>query len=233
MADPVEELLAIGKGIVVIEKSSGVTPVIAVNYAHAIGATVLLVEPLKTGEEKEIQYFLAKSQNSFPDSNILLEEIVNSRVGNVNFNLYSYGTFFTSGVPYSTVLRNVIPFSHVHLHLKMDFFLFNGIFYELGSAVNSAIVFSPGFFKESEETVPVGTSITNHRYFLRQLLNEEATAHNLDMHVKEYPFDLLHICSHGGDVAGEYCSLRLIDAEGETHTLEFDVVISFYPANYY
>lgn len=222
-------------GLVVIEAIPAVSAVIAVGYAHAIGANTRLVEPFEDKEAETVKYCMERwkgdareALDSTPER-ALLQEMVMSRVGMVVFGRYPFCTFFTEGLPYSVILEDIIPFSYVHLLWKMDWFLFNAIRAESITLPFSAVVFSPQSFGEEEETTTAIAAMSGRNYFVKSLLGKDATAFNLDTHVKEYPYDLLHICSHGGGVKGSYCSVELDDAVGKRHTLEFDLVRSFHP----
>ncbi len=45
--------------------------------------------------------------------------------------------------------------------------------------------------------------------------------------LKEFPYDLFHICSHGGEVNGYSLMEQFHDRYGVSHTIEYDEVVSF------
>lgn len=216
-------------GIIVIENINYVSTIIAVNYAISINATIKIVEPIKL-REREIYQLIEKWQES-DDINTYndLSASIYPNVEDINFLQYKYATFFTVGVPYSLILENVIPFTHVHLYLNPDFFIFNNIYFENNEIIKSAIVFSPLEFND-EETDYVISKITDNNFFVKELIGKDAIVFNIDNHVKEYPFNILHICSHGGEINGFEITEKFVDSIGNSHIVEYDEVVSFAPS---
>ena len=154
-----------------------------------------------------------------------LEEMVNVRLIDTEIQNYLSAVFFTIGLPYSLVLKNVIPLCHVNIHARPDIFVVNNILYEHLNNFGSAIVFSPAVF-EKEETEGLINHLKAQGYFVKALLQEDALAYNLHINLKEFPFDLLHICSHGGEVKGTRLSLQFQGEDDKAHTVEYESVVS-------
>jgi hypothetical protein len=150
------------------------------------------------------------------------------RIGDVSFDQYEYATFFTEGIPYSFVIENIIPCSHVKLSIRPDLFVFNSIIYDSAEIYNSAIVFSPVFFKD-EETDDLCDFFVKYKYYLRAMVGRDASVSNFDFSVQFFPYDILHICSHGGEVDGYEMTRTFVDKENNTHLVEFDEVIGYSP----
>jgi hypothetical protein len=51
----------------------------------------------------------------------------------------------------------------------------------------------------------------------------------MDFHAQFFPYDLMHICSHGGEVDGYEMSGQFTDSDGKTHVVEFEEVIGYTP----
>jgi hypothetical protein len=217
------------EGIIIIEKKETVSTIIAINYSIAVNAEILLVEPLLKGEEEEIKHLIIswKTNNTIIDYNILLDKIT-KRISNVIFNEYKYATFFTDGIPYSLYVKNIIPCSYVSLLYNTDFFLFNNIFFEKKLNVNSAVIFSPEFFKY-EETDCIIKLLDQKNFYVKELIGKDASVYNIDMYIKEFPYDIFHICSHGGEINGYTIKEEFYDRDGKSHLIEYDEVVSFAP----
>jgi len=217
------------EGIIIIENINYVSTIIAVNYAISISATIKIVEPVKLAE-REIYQLIEKWQEGDGDVNSYndLSANIYPNVEEINFLDYRYATFFTIGVPYSLILGNIIPFTHVHLNLNPDFFIFNNIYFENNNEIKSSIVFSPLEFND-EETDFVISKLSKNNFYVKELIGKDATVYNIDNHVKEYPFDILHICSHGGEINGYSITEKFIDSNGDSHIVEYDEVVSFAP----
>jgi hypothetical protein len=50
------------------------------------------------------------------------------------------------------------------------------------------------------------------------------------MNLKEFPYDLFHICSHGGEIDGYNVDQSFIDRDGVSHNINYDLVLSFSPS---
>lgn len=218
-----------GKGIIVLEKSEGALAVVAVNYAYAVDANLLVVEGFgkenRHGVEKNIQKW--RENGSHNQLQKCLNKI-SQRVGSIAFKRLKYATFFTVGLPYSLGIKNVIPCSYVHLSLRPDLFIVNSIVFESIERFDSAVVFSPGFF-DDEETKNVVDLFAKNHYYVRPLVNNYATVRNLDFHAQHFPYDILHICTHGGEVDGYAVTESYRDRKGVEHTVEYDEVVGFSP----
>lgn len=219
-----EEQLEGLEGIVVIEHKSTVETTIAVNYAVSIGAKVVIVEEMANHENEQVLQLLEDWDGGDRNALPCLLEKINSRIGGINFDQFEFATFFTKGLPYS-INVNSIPVCHVNLEYRPDFFIHNAFKYELSKRNGSAVVFSPVFF-DDEETDQLINLLKFKNYYIRNLTGEAATTFNLKNSIECYPFDLLHICSHGGEVSGTRSEVKFIGADGKGHEVEFDFVSS-------
>ncbi len=218
-----------GKGIIILEKDRDSIGIIAVNYAYTVNANLYVVDYFgkenKYGIETHIQKWREHGTHN------QLQKVINKitqRIGSLSFEKFTYATFFTIGLPYSLVIKNVIPCSYVPLALRADLFIFNSILFEGIERFNSAVVFSPGFFPDEETKNIIETLISNN-YLVRPLIGRNATVHNLDFHAQHFPYDILHICTHGGEVDGYSVTETYKDRKGVEHTVEFDEVVGFAP----
>lgn len=216
------------KGLIVIENVHNTSAVIAVNYALSIGADVEIVPTLPINR-LEIMVLIEDWRNGDANSFNDLSAAIYDGIQDINFTSYKYVTFFTVGAPYSLILKNIIPITHVNLQLSPDFFIFSNLHFENNEEIKSAVVFSPQEFTD-EETDQVIRTLAENNYYVKQLLGKEATVYNIDNHVKEFPFNLLHICSHGGEVSGYSVVENFTDTAGISHTIEYDEVVSFAPS---
>jgi hypothetical protein len=213
-------------GIVVAEQTEFVASVIAVAYAVSIDADFILIEPPDTSK-REVRELIEnwkteKDERYFND----LSALIYNRVENIDFSEYEFGTFFTSGIPYSLVLKNVIPFTYVNDRLDPDFFIFNNLLVAQYGMLDSGVVFSPQAFAD-EETEFVAKKLHDANYYVQGLIGKDATAYNIGMYVREYPYSIFHICSHGGEVSGYSLKEKFTDRSGDEHEIEYDEVVSF------
>lgn len=212
-------------GLVVIERNNKVSSVFGILYAHSIGADVELIDT-EGLNNYEIKDLIEKWKNDEPNSFNNLSAVIFPYIEHIQFDKREFATFFTDGVPYSLLLKNIIPISHVHLRINPDFFIFNSIYFESYTETYSAVVFSPKAF-EDEETGFVIKKLSDKNLLVKSLIGEQATLFNLDNYIQHYPFSLLHLCSHGGEIEGSRITEFFIDSNGDKHIVEYDEVFSF------
>ena len=221
----IEEIVPDGDvGIVLIEHMENSDFIIGINYALSVNARCVTLPEIEEGQQKEVLYLLEGWQAGQMDAAARLKEMINMRIGHIDLAQYSYATFFTFGLPYSICAQDT-PSSLVNLKYRPDFFIFNNIISESVEAVGSAVVFSPSEFESEETNVLLGL-LEFKNFYLRKLIGESATCFNLKVTVEGYPFDVLHICSHGGDLGGTRCLVKFRDKGQVQHTVEFDHVLS-------
>lgn len=216
------------EGLIIVEKINAVSNIIAVNYSLSINANLKMIERPKISH-KEIKSYIEKWKDGDINSYNDLSALLYNEIQDINFNEYKFSTFFTKGAPYSLILKNVIPITHVNLLLNPDFFIFNNLYFEHKEKIHSSIVFSPLEFGKDEEIDFVIDKLKSGNHFVKELIGREASVYNISNHVKEFPYELLHICSHGGEVNGFSLVEEYKDADGDTHIVEYDEVVSFAP----
>lgn len=228
-APPVPEVAYSKGGIVLVENVADASAVIAINYANSICADAKVVEPLPEHEGRAVQYWIQdwKEKNNHQQFD-KLNDTVSRRIRGVPFSQFDFATFFTEGLPYSLILENVIPCSYVNLSIKPGLFVFNNLLFSEGDHFHSAVVFSPTFFPEEETTFLCNLFDASNLY-VRSLTGQTATLANFDFHAQYFPYDLLHICSHGGEVEGYEMTERFKDTDGNNHIVQFDEVIGVSP----
>lgn len=214
--------------MIVTEKVKFSSSLIAVNLANSIQSDFSSIEYNKT-TKSEAKNLLQAYGEGGKTSTKELESLIYPIIENVNFIEQDWITFFTVGIPYSLVTKNEVPTSYVNLNLSSDFFVFNSIYSENKKSLLSTVVFSPLEFGLDEETSFVINEFHKREYFVNPLIGKEANVYNIDMHIKHFPFSVLHICSHGGEVDGYKVAESFIDRDGNKHIIEYDEVVSFAP----
>lgn len=221
--------------IITIENTNDTTSVMAVNYAHSVNADIKILKNVSNGEGQKyrevIQAWYESGANNYPELNESINHI-KTHLNGIDFLKYKYATFFTKeAIPYSLAIDNVIPCSYVNLKLRPDLFIFNNIVFSklFIHRFNSAIVFSPGFFSGEEETDFLVDFLNKNKIYIKKILNRESTVANLDFYASHFPYDILHICSHGGEVEGYSKTEKFHDRKGNLHSVEYDEVIGFSP----
>ena len=218
--------------LVVVEDDGSESEIAAANYAFSIQADLLIVPSFTRAELYPIQKLIHawKAEHSL-DAYKQLNRMLTDRVSGVDFTNYQFATFFTKGFPYGLLLENRISFTHVLANISCDHFVFNIIASErIPSSFGSAVVFSPGVMSD-EETDDVVQSLDRNNYLVAPLLGREATVKALSNYGGYYPFDVLHICSHGGETDGYHVVQDFLDRTGKAHQVEYDEIVGFSPTS--
>lgn len=223
-----------GKGVIVLESDAGIGEIAIVNYAASIDADVVVAPPVDRFEllplARQLQEWAADR------SGPALREVrkkVTERIEGIDFRRYEFATFFTSGLPYGLILKNAIPFTHVMNGPYCGMFLANAIAEEAHPApIGSALLFSLDEFS-SDETLDVAERLDQNSFIVTTLLGRNATNENLTNYGSHLPYDLLHICSHGGETEGYFVKHDFNDRDGKPHTIEYFEVVSVAPGGGY
>jgi hypothetical protein len=223
---------ATGGGLVVVEQTeTNAACVAAANYAHAIEAAVRIVSPLPRHAESGSVRLLQRWRDE--GSSEAWEELraaMMQRIGDIDFRAFTFVTFFTEGLPYSLIVDGAIPCSYVHLGLFPDRLIVNAIIRERSRRrLASAVVFAIEEFRHRDETNWLLEFLRRHHYAVRPVVGREATVQNFDYYAGDFPYDLLHISSHGGEVDGSLVTLTFTARDGENHVVEYDEVVGIAP----
>jgi hypothetical protein len=214
--------------ILVTEEANDISNVIAINYAFAIDSS-LFIAPSATREEVESVENKLKSITSSNARPIFNEinEIFKRKIGSVDFFKFKCATFITEGLPYGLGIKNVIPICHILRYPNLGQFLFNNIYYEnINYNFGSALIFSPLEFPD-EETNHLIQKFSLLNFFTKLLIKEKASFENFEDYTANFPYDILHICSHGGEVDGYYTIEKFKDRYGKIHIIEYEEAVGF------
>ncbi len=233
-AEPLPTDADMDSRLVVIEQtSSNAACVAAVNYAHAIGASARIVSPLlphaESGSVRLLQRWRDEGSSEAWDE---LRAAMTQRIGDINFHAFTFVTFFTEGLPYSLIVDGAIPCSYVHLGLFPDRLIVSAIVRERSRRrLASAVVFAIEEFRHEDETNWLLEFLRCHHYAVRAVVDSEATVESFDYYAGDFPYDLLHISSHGGEVDGSLVTLTFTARDGENHVVEYDEVVGIAPTH--
>lgn len=222
-------------GLVVIERKMDINSIIAVNYAFSTDSNIKIVSSVSQGEVKKLSGELNKLNSitngkEYKRYRQKIKKSITDRLGEFNIQKYEFATFFTKGIPYGYGFNNVIPITHV-MRQTAPYFIFDNIYNEENkNFFYSSLIFSPEAF-DVEETEHVIDVFDKNKYYVKPLTKDEATVNNFGHYAEHFPYDILHICSHGGEVDGYYTIEKFFDRKGVEHTIEFYEVVGFSPSD--
>jgi hypothetical protein len=219
------------RGVIVVENTGESHDISAINFAISVDADVVLVAPVQKQQLHPLQKLIYEWKSGSTESFSRLKQTIVKRVKGIDFHQYEFATFFTRGLPYGLILNNVIPFSHVLINIDSGLFIFNNIAYEaIPSSIDSAVVFSPEALGD-EETKDVIAILENNNYVVRPVIGDKATVKAFNNYGGHFPYDVMHICSHGGETNGFYVVEEFPDRTGKMHRVEYEEVLGFSPEN--
>src|SRR5260370_13555227 len=99
---------------------------------------------------------------------------------------------------------------------------------EHARAVGSAILFSLDEFA-ADETTDIAQRLDQNNFLITPSLGKAATNNNLNNYGSHLPYDILHICSHGGETEGYYVEQEFTDRDGKRHVAGYFQVVSVAP----
>jgi hypothetical protein len=215
-------------GLMVVENEFEVSEVAIANYAASIGADVVIVEQIARQEIQNLpRQIQAWSKDRSSPALKDLRRKVTDRVKDIDFTRYEFATFFTTGLPYGLILQNVIPFTHVLNGPYCGLVIANAIMAENAPPlIGSAVMFAIEEFAQ-DETPEVAELLDANNFLVTPLVGPNATNANLNDFGTYFPYDLLHISSHGGETDGYFVKHAFKDRNGKDHTLEYFEVVSF------
>lgn len=224
-ADPLE--IPRNKKIVisVIENKIDVDSIISINYISSIGSDLYIVPTVSKTQLDDTKKYLFESGGNLDIKNQIIADLLSGLSG-VNFNHYKRAIFFTDGVPYGLLIGNIIPNSHVFRD-RSSYFIFDNLFsVEYRDIYFSFINFS---IFEKDESENILKLFKKYGFYTKNLSKQESssTRYNFVNYVGQFPYDFLHIGSHGGNLDGNFVRRDFIDEDGEKHVLEYYEIIDF------
>lgn len=207
--------------VTIIEENNDLNDVAALNFSLAIDAEIYFVEKINFNNCLNIKRGLLRACNDNDKKRKKrITNIIKKRIQNIDFNKYKFATFFTNGLPYGYAIKNIIPNSHVYTR-GADRFIFDNIYFENSrNSFNIACLFHPSCFN-GNEVRDIKRSLVDNNYYVKVIDNENATSNNLSNHLQYYPFDIFHICSHGGEIKGYFIIIYIKDKKGVNHELQY------------
>lgn len=213
---------------IIAEKSGGIEDVVVSNYAAAINADLYFIGGFSQQEQDKVEKLLQEWGETRKISIFnQIEKKCRVRLGKIKLEQYESVTFFTECFPYGFILKNVVPISHaIHGHIT-QYFIFNSILSHEYDVHNlSALVFSPQLLSKEEHDF-VAKEFSANNYFVKQLLGKDALVETYRQYVQIFPYDFLHIATHGGTTEGYYISRDFIDRNDQKHSIQFIEVVTF------
>jgi len=215
--------------VVVVDDHDPLIQVIAANYAYSIGADLAMIAQRDDNLRDQV-YAEIDARGAFRGNErgaraqACLTELRNTLEPSLQFGPREFVTFVTRGIPYGYFYRDVAS-THLLSSAWLGETINAAIYWSTNEPyISGAVLIDPGFF-DSSETASVSTALESDGVCVFPLLGEDANIENTEMFLRTFPYDLLFICSHCGEVGGQRLTIRVPDAGDSAHLVEIDEVL--------
>lgn len=220
---------------VMVDDMTGVTPVIAANYAFAVDANVRNLPAIDFDEIDSIYDGIQEGANHKDPSRRLRAKAFVEQQGirfssSIDTRRLTFITFITRGVPYGYFLTR-LPTTHLYSYLDLGKHIADSIYYSATvKDTRLGLVVDPGFFADSE-SADLTSSLQTRGIKVKELRGDTATRRNVQNYIRYYPYDLLYICTHAGELReGKRLTIKFGTKDGSDHVLVADVAHTFVPS---
>jgi hypothetical protein len=215
--------------LVVCEEGNEFAQVIAANYAHALGAGLFLIQETEQDRVEQIMerfYSLYDSRDQSPSEALQeLRDELRAIAGNLPVPIGGSATFITDGLPFGFAFPE-FPSTHLFSYPSLGMVILHGFAAEQAGSrgVQVATLVNP-------ETTPApeidaaATILSDQRLFVRVYQGVGADVTSISEMIELFPYDLLIIATHCGDVSGYRWTYEFTDSEGISRTLVVDIAL--------
>ncbi|MGY3603642.1 MULTISPECIES: hypothetical protein [unclassified Bradyrhizobium] len=214
--------------LVVCEMEDDILQVIAANYAHALGAGLFLIPATQSEHADEIlERFYSVYDNREMSASAALRELrdeLRSIAGNIPIPENGSITFFSDGLPFGFAFPEA-PSTHL-LSLDVGIEVVHGFAAEQQDSrgVQVAVMVNPDT-TPAPEIDAAAKILSEQRLFVRVYEGPAADVTSVSEMIELFPYDLLVVATHCGDVSGHRWTYEFTDSEGIPRNLVVDIAL--------
>lgn len=215
--------------VVVCEEGDEHAQVLAANYAYSLDAGLCLIPSFPSEEADELLeslYGCQENRTVSPTSFLTgFKERLRAHAGPLPLRESTALTFITSKLPWGVAFPE-IPSTHLFRYPDLGVSLINGLIGEQPNTpgIRSAVAIDPQLVNSNEVQVAL-ERLTDSGVFSKALRSTRATVHQAANTIALFPYDLLLISTHCGDVSGWRWTCEFVDSEGLRRTLVVDIAV--------
>jgi len=217
---------------VFLDDINDLCPVIAANYSHSINATLNTLPPVSEKEMRTYYEYISESRK-FRNTTRGEDALKNLNLNVSSFENYileqsseiKFITFITVGIPYG-YLSPEIPSTHLFSYPDLGVQILSDLAYSNDVVVTrSALVIDPDEIKNvNGEAIPTETdfvtdNLLSKGLYVREIRNNQAKTYIVGQYIENFPYDLLFICSHAGEITGDQLTIKFLDRYGKEHEI--------------
>lgn len=217
--------------IVICEETDEHAQVLAANYAFSLDAGLFVIPPFPKDDAEallESLYSLYERPGVSPaDALEQFKARLRHHAGALPLRHGTSVTFFTAALAWGFAFPEV-PSTHFFNYPDLGIALINGIAAEQQDTpgIRTAVVIDPGSV-DSKEIETARIRLTDTGVLTKALRSNRTTVYQAANTITLFPYDLLLISTHCGDVAGERRRYEFVDSEGRSRTLVVDIGVAF------
>lgn len=220
-----------GGHLVILEANNDIADIITANYAYSINASLLLISPVVKEDMEDIleSLYTIYSSDSCTPSPQKIEALltrIRDLAPEVDTTSAKCVTFVTSGLPWGIAYPET-PCTHLYRYPDLGISLVNAISSEqkVSPGIRVALLVDPGAAQGSEVD-EVADYLANQGAFPKIIRGHHALTHEVSQYVEAYPYDLLLISTHAGEVEGYRRTYRFTDSEEIEREIMVDIAVS-------
>ncbi len=226
---PVENVPSKSSHLVVCEDGDELSQVIAANYAFSLRAGLFLIKEVEVSITDGLLENLYSSYEQRETSATEALQCVQERIREIccSIPLPPNGsiTFVTSGLPFGFAVHEC-PSTHLIKYPDLGTAIINGFAAEQSGTpgVEFAALIDPTT-TDSKEIGAVEKILEPRGAFLRTYYGPSANVSDITRMMELFPYDLLLIATHCGDVSGHRWTYNFSDSEGLERELIVDIAL--------
>ncbi len=214
--------------LVVVEDSSYIGSVVAVNYAALVGAHLAVIPAVGKKESDSAFDLLRQFDDAIDpmakqDLVVELMRQIDRHTVPLGIDQYSNCTFFTMGMPYG-LRPSRASIAHVPIYPDCGLTVLKNLVFH--QPIRTALIIDPMHLPDTE-TDSVVEQLKAQSVYVRVLRGKEATVTSVDFHITQLPYDMIFLVSHGGYPTGNRFVVKFLDDSGMGHSLTIRKADSF------
>jgi hypothetical protein len=229
LPSPVENVPSKSAHLVVCEDGDELSQVIAANYAFALRAGFFLIPEVENDVTDGLleEFYSVYDQKHVSQTEALrhLQERLRQLCGPLPLPPNGSITFVTSGLPFGFAVQEA-PSTHLFRYPDLGTAIVNGFAAEQPGSpgIEFAALVDPAT-TDSKEIGAVETILGPRGAFLRTYYGPGANVSDVKRMMELFPYDLLLIATHCGDVSGYRWTYEFKDSEGSNRELVVDIAL--------
>jgi len=220
-----------GGHIVVLDDHDPMAQVIGATYAFSLAADLSVIPEREDTVRDQVYQDIDERSRQRNDERgrralASLASLQASLEPTLRFGQREFVTFITRGIPYGYFYRDA-PSTHLLSYPNLGGLIIAGVYSAHATAdCMAAVLLDPGDFPQSETAV-LTAALGESGTVVEVVAGAEATVDRALDYISAYPYDLLFICSHCGELPGTLWEIEWRDPEGQPHIVEFEETIAF------